>query len=150
MTSEPHTPSDVIGHRLKELRNRHGWTAAELGKRCGEVGLPLTRQAITNIEAGRRDDEGARRRHVTVDELLALSLVLNVAPVNLMIPIDSSGTYPVTSTNTVHTQLARNWVRGTDPLPDMDERVFFSEVPSDEFRVMRVSELNRAEQGREA
>jgi hypothetical protein len=59
---------------------------AELAARCAELGAGhLTENVIENIESGRRDKQGRRRRDVTVDELLTLAVALNVAPVHLLV-----------------------------------------------------------------
>lgn len=46
----------------------------------------LTPSAITNIESGRKQ-QGVRRRHITVDELLVLSVALKVPALLLITPI---------------------------------------------------------------
>lgn len=79
MTETPETVSDVTARRVRELRQQWGWSAAELAERCAEWGHPqLTASVIANIESGRRDKNGRRRRDVTVDEAFAFARVLQV------------------------------------------------------------------------
>jgi transcriptional regulator with XRE-family HTH domain len=72
-------PSDVVARRVREVRKQRGWTAERLAAECARVGAPhLTASVIANIESGRRDQQGRRRRDVTVDELLHLAGALDV------------------------------------------------------------------------
>jgi transcriptional regulator with XRE-family HTH domain len=72
-------PSDVVARRVREIRKQRGWTAERLAAECARVGASqLTASVIANIESGRRDQQGRRRRDVTVDELLHLAAALDV------------------------------------------------------------------------
>ncbi|WP_395105271.1 multiprotein-bridging factor 1 family protein [Actinomadura sp. SCN-SB] len=130
------TPSDVVGARVREVRKRRGWTAAQLAARCTEAGAPeITASVVTDLETGRRDKTtGRRRRNITVDELLALALALDVAPVHLLAPL-KEGAYWVTPGRAVKVGLLRHWIRGHEPLSDKtDRRTFFGEVPEQEWQ----------------
>ena len=53
----------------------------------------LSENVIENIETGRPDDAGERRRDVTVDELLAVATAFGVDPASLLpkpMPVDPS------------------------------------------------------------
>lgn len=79
----------MIGQRVNQLRKQRGWSIQKLAAACAEAGARrLTNNAIENIEYGRRDKTGRRRREVDVSELLALAYVLEVPPVTLVIPLD--------------------------------------------------------------
>lgn len=81
------TVSDEIGANVRSLRQLNGWTVADLAARCARLGggaEKLTAAAITNVELGRRDKDGNRRRDVTVDELIALSAAFSVPPKALL------------------------------------------------------------------
>ncbi|MFD6889116.1 helix-turn-helix domain-containing protein [Streptomyces sp. NPDC059957] len=146
MTSST-TVSDVVAERVKEVRKRRGLTAVQLAERCAAIGVPeLTPQSVSNIETGRRDKAGARRRYVTVDELVALAVALEVAPVHLLVPPHPSprwdggqhdpndeAAYRLTPTRTEPSFMVRRFIRGETPLPGMDERAFYSEIPPQEF-----------------
>ena len=128
-------PSDLVAGRIKEARKKRGWSVRQLAEQCAKAGAGgLTQNAIENIERGRRDGEGRRRREVTVDELLALAYVLSVAPVNLLVPIDDDAArYPLVADHAVSAGRAREWIRGNYPLPSTDRRVFFGEVAEHEW-----------------
>jgi transcriptional regulator with XRE-family HTH domain len=79
------TPSDVVARRVKELRRQRDWSAARLAEECAKLGFPqLTESVIANIESGRRDESGRRRRDVTVNELDAFARTLGAAPADLL------------------------------------------------------------------
>ncbi len=144
----PEAPSDAVVRRVREIRKRRGWSAARLAAECAKVGASqLTESIIANLEAGRR------QQGVTVDELLVLAVVLNVAPVHLLVPPeawDEQGgevPYPITPTRAEQASTVREWVRGM-PLPGTDLRDFLSQVPEHELRdlVERVAGRDLAEQ----
>jgi len=135
-TWEP-TPTQVVAQRVRELRTRHGWSAQALADRCADAGMPhLVRDVLANLEAGRRET-------VTIDEVMVLAYVLDVAPVDLFVPpstdvehhkygrVDVAG-YRVTPTSTV-TPLSsvRGFVVGAHPLHGMDERRYRIERPDE-------------------
>lgn len=79
------TPSDVVARRIRAARRQREWSAARLAEECARLGFPqLTEPVINNIESGRRDEHGRRRREVTVDELDAFARVLGVPPTELL------------------------------------------------------------------
>lgn len=81
---------------VKASRQQRGWTAARLAQRCAETGAPeITTAVIANIETGRRDQDGRRRRDVTVDELVAFARALDMRPSELFADTgDFDGEFP--------------------------------------------------------
>lgn len=119
-TPEAWDPVDTVRRRVKELRGRKGWTGAELGERMTQLGVPWDRSIVANFENG-------RRQSVTVSEAFALALVFEVAPVNLLVPLDDRP-YRITPERTEPSLEVRAWIRGQAPLPGMDPRLYFTEV----------------------
>lgn len=79
--------SDVVAERVSTWRRRRGWNRDALAVACADLGAPeLTHAAITNIETGRRNHVGQRRRMVTVDEAAVLAAALRILPVMLTDP----------------------------------------------------------------
>lgn len=78
--------SDAIAERVRTLRNREGLRRDELAAAARAAGLPetFTGVALGNIETGRRDPAGNRRREVSVDELVALAAALGTSPLDLL------------------------------------------------------------------
>lgn len=124
----------TIAKRVAELRKRNGWTATQLGKELERQGIAWDRFTVASLENG-------KRQNVTVTEWLALARVLNIAPVHLLVesehpgsePTEAASPYQVTPTETVTRAEARAWVRGMSALPGTDLRVFYSEVPAEEW-----------------
>jgi transcriptional regulator with XRE-family HTH domain len=131
------TPSDVVAGRVRDIRHKRGLTVAQLAARLADRGMPgLTEQALYNLEAGRPDRRGLRRRAVSVDELLALAYALEVSPLDLLVPIDDEQTISVPGTGHGEwpREQVRDWVRAWAPLPGIDERLFYAELPPEEWR----------------
>ncbi|RST13462.1 helix-turn-helix transcriptional regulator [Streptomyces sp. WAC05950] len=118
-------PVETISERTKRLRRRKDWTAAELGARMTDLGVAWDRSIVANLENG-------RRKSVTVGELLALSLALDVAPIHLLIPLEG-GRYRPAPQVEYDAGSVRAWIRGERPLPGTDARTYRTEVPEGEF-----------------
>lgn len=124
-------PTEAIAARVRKLREQQGMSAQRLGERLQEVGLPWNRSVVANLESGRRPN-------VSVEEWLALAYVLQVAPLNLLLPIDDEMTpYFCAPTYAVSVHRVREWIRGEAPLEGQDPRIYFSEVPLKEWHVTR-------------
>jgi transcriptional regulator with XRE-family HTH domain len=79
------TASDTVARRVKELRRRKGWSARRLAEACSATGSQqLSESVIANIESGRRDEHGRRRKDVTVDEAVGLARALDVPLIHLL------------------------------------------------------------------
>lgn len=63
---------EFLAHRIEELRTMEGWSFADLSQRMAEVGCPIERSSLQKIERGKP------RRKITVNELVAFSLVFRV------------------------------------------------------------------------
>ncbi len=129
-------PSDYLAARIREVRCARNLTVAQLAGHCAQLGEPrLTASVINNIESGRRHQDGSRRRHITVDELLALALALNAPPLYLLIPPDDMETpYPITSTEVLPRYQVAAWFAGVGPILQPmssagDTRLYYSERP---------------------
>ncbi|MFD4551674.1 helix-turn-helix domain-containing protein [Streptomyces sp. NPDC058466] len=119
-------PVATISKRVKQLRTRKGWTGADLGQQMTARGIRWDRSIVANLENG-------RRATVSVNELLALARVFDVAPVHLLVPVHEQQ-FRVAKDEVYPTSRVRAWVRGESPLPGTDERMFRSEVPLDELQ----------------
>jgi transcriptional regulator with XRE-family HTH domain len=122
----PGHPTSVIAARVRALRKDRGWSAERLADAMREVGVPFDKTVVANLETG-------RRRFVTVQELLALAVVLGVAPTHLLVPLDDETPYALTPHRAGTAAQARAFVRGEDPL-DLDPTTYFTEVPKSELK----------------
>lgn len=117
--------AQVVARRVREIRDKRGWSAQKLAEKCAEAGAEhLDRDVLANLETG-------RRRNVSIDEVLVLALVLDVAPIHLF--IDPASAFMHVGRWTVAAPVVREWVRGNFPLPSQDKRVYRTEVPEYEW-----------------
>lgn len=138
-------PSDVVAARVRVVREKRRMSTPGLAARCAELGAPkLTAQALYKLE-GQRGREDRRPRPVTVDELLALALALDVAPVHLLVPVDDGDEpYQVTATAAAERFRVRAWIRGHALLERFPRagasRAFFSEQPEEDVEWGRLTD----------
>ena len=119
-------PVETVAARVKVVRRHRGLTAAQLAEQMQAVGVDWNRNIVANLENGRRGSLG-------VDELFALAIVLEVAPVHLLVPLDDQAGIEVTRGRVEEARRVRWWIRGDHPLDGIDTRLYFSEVPKDEW-----------------
>jgi transcriptional regulator with XRE-family HTH domain len=103
----PLEPTRVIGERVAAIRRYRGWTQQDLADALQAVGIDIERIVIAKLESGRRP-------FVKVDELLALCVVLEVSPTDLLVPkdVDDDRPYLVAPRAEARAVDAREWVRG--------------------------------------
>lgn len=102
--------SDIAGRRIREIRQRYGWTAKELADRCAELGAPrITATVVTNLETRRR-----ATREITLDEVLILARALEVPPLQLMVPLDAGEALEVAPGTELDGMEAVHWI-AADP-----------------------------------
>ncbi|RSN71338.1 helix-turn-helix domain-containing protein [Actinomadura sp. WAC 06369] len=126
-------PAKVIAERVKDVRLRRKMSASQLADELAREGIKWNRSIVANFESG-------RRRSVTVEELLALAYVLDVAPIHLLIPLEDGKWYHFTPERATPTGFVREWVRGRHPLQSTNARLFFSEVPDKEWQPPEMTE----------
>lgn len=121
---EPITPQSVIATRVKQARQEKRLTAQQLGDAMVTAGFKWDRFVVQNLEKG-------KRKSVSVEELLALALILEVALVHLIVPIDDEETPFLVTPNgpAVLPAEARAWIRGLGAIGDVDPRRYRSQVP---------------------
>lgn len=140
----PQSASDVVAQRVQELRKRQGQTAKDLAERCRQMGAPnMTASVIANIESGRPAPDGRRRRQVTLEEWLILAQALHVAPIHLLVPTGDEHTrYQLTPESPQPTHglrsegagWVREWIKGEAALTFTNERIYCTEVPTEEWK----------------
>ena len=105
-----------VAMEVRRLRSRRSASAQWLADRTAELGYPVTRSVISDLEIG-------RRRYVTTAELIVLALALDTAPIALMYPapyLDKIQALPARDggrARELETILAVQWFSG---LPGLD------------------------------
>jgi transcriptional regulator with XRE-family HTH domain len=76
----------VIAERVRSIRDSAGMSQSALAGKVAELGIPWKRSTVVNLETRAPDSRGrgAGRDVVTVQELLALAVALDVPPVWLL------------------------------------------------------------------
>jgi transcriptional regulator with XRE-family HTH domain len=100
----------VIAGEIRRWRDRRDMSAQALSNRCAELGWPIQRSVLSNLESGYRET-------ITVPELFVLSLALEVPALALLVPLGEAETIEVAPGKTVSTTDALRWLRGDAPLP---------------------------------
>lgn len=117
---------EVRRHRDRRPHGRRRTTSAQaLSDRCAELGWPIERNVISNLESGYRET-------ITVPELLIFAEALGVPPLLLLLPLGHAGEVEILPGRVVRTADALRWILGEAPLPgspDWDD-LAGSTVPS--------------------
>jgi transcriptional regulator with XRE-family HTH domain len=111
LSAEPIDPTRVIGARVAALRRHKGWTQQDLAEALQAVGIDVERIVIAKLESGRRS-------FVKVDELLALCVVLEISPTDMLVPreLHDDRYYRVIPKGTAQVANSRRWIAGEDLL----------------------------------
>lgn len=128
--------SDVVAERLIELRKAARLSREEFAERCRQLGMTdFTAASLGNIETGRRDKEGRRRRKIDVDEAPVFAAALGVPLVWLF--ADPASTEPVTvfGETRANPWRALGWMTGAWPLDEPDAGPAWAEASSHLGRV---------------
>jgi hypothetical protein len=146
------TPSDLIAQRVHTLMKGRGWKVTDLAERCKDAGMPsLSPQTLYKM-LGQRSAPDRPPRPVSVDELLILSYVLDVAPVHLIAGLDDDTPLPVSPEWTVSASGGRQWIRGLAPMAGGDKKRYNENVPPSEANTewLPISDVTSYEQVVEA
>lgn len=95
---------------MRELRQRSGFTAEELAEAMRAHGVPWQRSVVAYLETG-------RRKTISVDELLALALVLKIRPAALLVDIKAEAAQVAPDLEVLPAELLV-WLLDDDDLPE--------------------------------
>ena len=110
---ESRTAQAVIAGRVVALRQARGASQQDLADRLTEIGYPkLHRTALSKLE------KCAQR--ITVEDLLALAVALDVAPVVLLTPQEGEALDVVPTITPLEAADANPWLKGWEPIPGSD------------------------------
>lgn len=94
-----------IAREVRRHRQEQGLSAQQLSDRCAELGVPIQRTVLANMESGRRTT-------VTVAEVLVLAAALGVAPGQLMFPVGFQEKVEMLPNQEREPMAALDWVSG--------------------------------------
>ena len=78
------TVSRAVASRIRLYRERRGWTVRQLADRCKELGDPSFTTAVIGALERTQFETVARRRRISVDDLVGLADALEVTPAALL------------------------------------------------------------------
>jgi transcriptional regulator with XRE-family HTH domain len=99
--------TQVISKQVRHYRDVRGVSAQWLSDRCADLGMPLARAVISNLENGRREG-------VSVGEVFCIARALAVPPIDLLTGGD--GDTEIAPGLTVDRASAASWIAG---MPDV-------------------------------
>jgi transcriptional regulator with XRE-family HTH domain len=117
-------PSEVFRGRMREVRERRGWTQEKLAERLRELGAPMDRATLARTEGGKRG--------LSLDEALTISAALGPSPLHMFVPLRDE---PVQLAPELVTRprIVRQWVRGQGSLREEDNRTYSAEVSDEDW-----------------
>ncbi|MER7049529.1 helix-turn-helix domain-containing protein [Streptomyces jumonjinensis] len=108
-----------VASQMRRARKAASLTVADASAACTDLGLPVPKTTITNLELGRRTS-------VDLGEFLVLAKVYGVPPVTLMFPLDAEGMVEVLPGQEVPTWDGLAWFTGEtrldQPAPEGSSR----------------------------
>ena len=99
-----------VAEQVRMYRKVRRMSAQKLADRCAELGYPIPRSVLANIENGRRDS-------ISTAELRVIAAALEVAPALLEIPLGHVPTVEVLPDVDVDSWQAWQWFTGSNGLP---------------------------------
>ena len=135
-TDLAYRPQVIVARRVREERQRLGWSQKDLAGRLHELGWydkGDQQPTIARIESG--------KRAVPIDELFALAAALETSPVYLLTPLDDDELVAVTPSKTIPANAARAWLRGY-PVP-ISPTIDLAALPRSELRQLVARAVDR-------
>lgn len=137
------TVSETIARRMRELRERKGWTQTQLAERITELGFPVHQTWVAKCE---RLDSG--RRKITTEQAMLIAAALEVSPTALLLPPETDATVSIAPNMEVPTAYVRGWFKGLAPLcsdafPPIAPRFFYETVSDIEYAAREWSSVRR-------
>jgi transcriptional regulator with XRE-family HTH domain len=98
-----------IAGEIRQRRKARGMSAEDLAAACADLGMPIPRSTLADLENG-------RRASISVAEWLAIAAALDVPPVMLLCPVGTAETAEVLPGAEAPAFRAAQWVAGEAPL----------------------------------
>lgn len=135
----------VFGNRVREARLvRKRWSQAELAARVEELGVRCDQGRVAKLEGG-------SIARLSIRDVFAFALALDVAPLNLLVPLEDELDVDLSpEVRGVPAGLARAWFRGDAVLPPLaaykgtDLHTYLAEMPERDLREL----IERSFQGK--
>lgn len=100
----------LVAVNVRNRRKQLKLSAQQLSEKCEELGMPIARSVLANLESG-------RRANISLPEVLILARALKISPLNLCIPIGVADRYFPTPIEEIDPWDAAKWFSGEAPFP---------------------------------
>jgi transcriptional regulator with XRE-family HTH domain len=114
----------VIAEEVKRHRKRRKMSAQQLADKTADLGMPIPRSVLANLES-------KRRPVVSVAEVLILARALDVSPLALVFPVGFEAEMEVLPGEMRPAFRAAQWAAGERPFPGSDDDAYLSEITAD-------------------
>jgi len=124
----------MVATQIRRYRKEKDWSAQDLSDACTGLGYPIPRTVLANMESGRRS-------LVSVAEILVLAQALEVPPVCLIFPLESTAEVQILPGVQQSTLQSVAWFigdRGDGPAPAPDS----AEMMLAEYRSLWIATLS--------
>ena len=101
--------TQAIAGEIRQRRKARGMSAEDLAATCADLGMPIPRSTLADLENG-------RRASISVAEWLAIAAALDVPPVTLLCPVGTEETAEVLPGAEAPAYRAAQWIAGEAPL----------------------------------
>lgn len=127
----------VIAREIRRHRDRRKMSAQQLADRTAELGMPIPRPVLANLESGRRDS-------VSAAELLILAAALDVAPMELICPVGYDDQIELLPGRTMDPLQASRWFDGRLKLDATRPKAILQPAPLGEGTSASLAEQHAA------
>lgn len=97
--------TQTVAREIRRHRDRQKLSAQQLADRTAELGMPIPRNVLANLESGRRGT-------VSVAEILVVAAALGVAPMELICPVGYDEQLETLPGRTMDPLTASRWIDG--------------------------------------
>ena len=116
----------TVGQNVRKFRNMRGWSVADLEDKTEELGNPIKRSYILNLE------HDTRAKRITVADLFTLSYLLSVPP--LLLLADPDGTIHVAPNTKAPMLDAMDYMNNIKKYMDMHAEMTYMQKEADAIR----------------
>jgi transcriptional regulator with XRE-family HTH domain len=109
---------------MKRQREDRGWSAQRLADECSQLGLPMSRSTIADLENG-------RRAHLGIPEVAVLGRALGIPPLLLLYRVGTEGEAEVMPGETRSPFRGAEWFCGSAPYPGPDDDAYIASIRED-------------------
>src|SRR4051794_30544803 len=102
------TVRQTTAGQVRVFRTRRGMSQQDLADRLNQLGARVDRSVVAKVESG--------KRAVSLEDAFRFALALDVAPLHLIVPVDSDDPIHLAPDMEASPGEVRAWIRGQQPM----------------------------------